>query len=254
MTDRFRLRSALVTGASGDIGSAVARALVAEGALVTLVDRDVVAVSELAAELGASARAEPADVTSEAEVERAVATAAEFGRGLHLVFNNAGIEGAVGPLHELDLAELTRVLQVNVVGAAAVLKHTLPLLGPGSVVVQTASTAGLSGAPFVGPYVASKHALLGLTKVASREVAARGVRVVAICPGPVAGRMMQRIDSGRAAAGTPSGAARTPASTTLDDGRYATVDEVVGAVLFLLGPEAGFVSGSGLVLDGGRLA
>lgn len=106
----------------------------------------------------------------------------------------------------------------------------------------------------MGPYVASKHALLGLTKVASREVAARGVRVVAICPGPVAGRMMQRIDSGRAADGTPSGAARTPRATTLDDGRYATVDEVVGAVLFLLGPDAGFVSGSGLVLDGGRLA
>ncbi|MEU7810920.1 SDR family oxidoreductase [Pseudonocardia sp. NPDC049154] len=246
MVERFRDRSALVTGASGDIGSAVARGLVAEGARVTLVDRDAAAVTALAAELGEAAHAEPADVTVEADVERAVAAAARFGEGLHLVFNNAGIEGPIGPLHELDLAALIHVLQVNVVGAAAVLKHALPLLGPGGVVVQSGSTAGLSGAPSVGPYVASKHALVGLTRVASREVAARGVRVVAICPGPVAGRMMSSIDGGR------TGPRTVP--TALDGGRYATVDEIAGAVLFLLGPEAGFVAGSTFVVDGGRLA
>ncbi|MFR9800853.1 SDR family NAD(P)-dependent oxidoreductase [Pseudonocardia sp. RS010] len=254
MTDRFPDRSALVTGASGDIGSAVARGLVAEGARVTLVDRDAAAVTALAAELGAAARGVEADVTVEADVERAFAAAVEFGRGLHLVFNNAGIEGPVGPLHELDLDRLAAVLQVNVVGAAAVLKHTLPHLGPGGVVVQTASTAGLSGAPLMGPYVASKHALLGLTTVASREVAPRAVRVTAVCPGPVAGHMMSRIDGGRSDLGAPSGAGRLPTGTILDGGRYATVEEVAGSVSFLLGPDAGFVTGSALVADGGRLS
>lgn len=254
MIHRFARQSALITGAAGDIGSAVARALIAEGALVTLVDRDATAVSALASELGEAARAEPADVTVEADVERVVAAAHRFGGGLRLVFNNAGVEGAVAPLSELDLDAFAAVLKVNVLGAAAVLKHTLPLLGAGAVVVQSASVAGLSGAPFVGPYVASKHALLGLTKVASREVSMRGVRVVAICPGPVEGRMMTSIDGGRTATGTAAGAGRVGTTTTLDGGRYATIDEVVGAVLFLFSAEAGFISGSGLVMDGGRLA
>ncbi|MFJ8816581.1 SDR family NAD(P)-dependent oxidoreductase [Amycolatopsis thermoflava] len=247
---RFSGRSALVTGAAGEIGSAVAERLVSEGALVTLVDRDAGALAALSDKLGPRASGVPADVTVEGEVEQAVAAAARFGGGLHLVFNNAGVEGPVGPIQDLDLAALERVLRVNVLGAAAVLKHSLRLLGPGGVVVQTGSTASVAGAPRLGPYVASKHALLGLTKVASREVAGRGVRVTAICPGPVAGRMMARINGGRGGAATAS--VSDPAA--LDGGRYATVAEIAATVVFLLSEEAGFVTGTGMLVDGGRLA
>jgi NAD(P)-dependent dehydrogenase (short-subunit alcohol dehydrogenase family) len=247
---RFAGRSVLVTGAAGEIGSTVARGLVEEGAKVTLVDRDSEALTALAAELGARAHPVTTDITVESEVVRAVDEAANFGDGLHGVFNNAGIEGPVGPITDLDLGRLEQVLKVNVWGAAAVLKHCLRHLGPGGVVVQTGSTASLAGAPHMGPYVASKHALLGLTKVASREVAARGVRVVALCPGPVVGRMMDRINDGRSAANTATSAN----ATTLDEGRYASVEEVASAALFLLSDEAGFVTGTHLVVDGGRLA
>jgi 3alpha(or 20beta)-hydroxysteroid dehydrogenase len=248
--ERFAGHSILVTGASGEIGSAVAAALVAEGARVTLADIDGAALARLVAELGPAAHAVPTDVTVESDVERAVLEAVDFGDGLNGVFNNAGIEGPVGPIVELDLARLVQVLQVNVVGAASVLKHSLPHLVAGGVVVQTGSTASVAGAPHMAPYVASKHALLGFTRSASREAAGRGVRVTAVLPGPVEGPMMQRITAGRAA--TSQAVAADP--TALDDGRYAKVGEVASTVLFLLSDEAAFVTGSGLLVDGGRLA
>lgn len=247
---RFAGRSALVTGAAGDIGSAVARALVQEGARVTLLDRDTRALAPLARDLGTAALAVVADLARESEVEEAVGRAVDFGGGLHCVFNNAGVEGPVGPLEDLDLAELERVLRINVVGAAAVLKYSLRRMGPGGSVVQTGSTASVSGAAHLAPYVVSKHALMGLTRTASREVAGRGVRVSAICPGPVEGQMMDRISGGRADADTPS--ALDP--TALDGGRRASLGEVVSAVLFLLSEESGFITGTGLLADGGRLA
>jgi NAD(P)-dependent dehydrogenase (short-subunit alcohol dehydrogenase family) len=108
----------------------------------------------------------------------------------------------------------------------------------------------VSGAPHLAPYVASKHALLGLTRSAAQEVAARGIRVTAVLPGPVEGRMMDRISDGRTTAGTSA----TTRPTLLDGGRRARIEEVVGAALFLLSEEASFVTGDGLLVDGGRRA
>jgi NAD(P)-dependent dehydrogenase (short-subunit alcohol dehydrogenase family) len=245
---RFAGRSALVTGAAGEIGSAVAGALAREGARLTLLDQDAAALEPVAAATGGLAV--PTDVADEGQVSAAVTRAVEHGGGLHLVFNNAGVEGPVAPLEDLDLVAMERVLRINVVGAAAVLKHALPHLGRGGVVVQTGSTASLRGAEHMAPYVASKHALLGLTRTAAKEAAIRGIRVTAVLPGPVDGRMMQRIEGGRDTSGT----ARPGAAAVLDDGRRARVEEIVSAVLFLLSDEASFVTGHGLVVDGGRLA
>jgi NAD(P)-dependent dehydrogenase (short-subunit alcohol dehydrogenase family) len=246
----FDGRGALVTGAAGDLGRAIVRALVDRGARVAMLDVDAEALHALERELGTSVKPIPCDVAEEAQVADAVAAATAFADGLDLVVSNAGIEGPVGPLEELDLTAFERVLRINVLGPAAVLKHVLPGLSRGACVVHTGSTASVAGAPHVAPYVASKHALLGLTRAASREVAARGIRVCAVLPGPIEGRMMERLDDRRAT----SGAVTSAASTVLDGGRYAKVEEVVAAVLFLLGPDAGFVAGTGLLVDGGRLA
>lgn len=252
---RFRGKSALVTGAGGDIGSAVASRLAEGGARVTLVDRDREALEAVASQIRqndgtAQIAVQVADVADERSVAQAVAAAVSFGGGLDCVFNNVGITGPVTPITELDLGDAARVLQVNVLGAVAVLKHTIPHLERGGVIVQTGSTASSVGAPHLAAYVMSKHAVLGLTKSVAKEVASRGIRVCAVSPGPVAGRMMASINADREAAGTEA----APDPLALDDGRYATVGEIANAVLFLLSDDASFVSGSELIVDGGRLA
>jgi len=247
----FASSAGLITGAAGHLGSAVARALVDAGARVTLADLPSDALDALAGELGSRAQAVSVDILDEEQVARAVRAAYEFGGDrLDFVFNNAGTEGPIGPISDLDLEAFGQALAVNVTGAAAVLKHALRIVGDGARIVQTGSTASIAGAPDMAPYVASKHALLGLTRVASREVAARGIRVTALLPGPIEGPMMQRITAGRSAAQT----AVADQPTVLDGGRRARVDEIVSAALFLLGEESSFVAGTELVVDGGRNA
>lgn len=241
----------LITGASGLLGRTVARNLVDAGARVTLGDLPSIALTELGNELGPLAHVVPLDVTVERDVEHAVEAARKWAGGtLEFVFNNAGIEGPIVPLVDLDPVEFARVLMVNVVGAATVLKHALRVVGDGARIVSTGSTASIAGSPHMAPYVASKHALLGLTKTASREAASRGVRVTALLPGPVDGPMMQRISEGRAATGASS--ATQP--TVLDGGRLADVDEIARAAVFLLSKESSFMTGTGLLVDGGRTA
>lgn len=248
----FDSSAGLITGAAGQLGSSVARALVDAGARLTLADLPGEALDRLRKEFGDRAHVVELDVLDEERVAETMKEAQQFGGGrMDFVFSNAGVEGPVGPLTDLDVGSLTRTLAVNVVGPAIVLKYALRLLEPGGRVVQTGSTASTTGAPNLAPYVASKHALLGLTRVASREVADRGIRVTCLMPGPIDGPMMTRIEAGRAAAETPTGPA---ASTVLDGGRRAQVDEIVQAALFLLGEESSFVAGVGLMVDGGRSA
>ncbi|MFD5812432.1 SDR family NAD(P)-dependent oxidoreductase [Rhodococcus aetherivorans] len=246
----FASSAGLITGAAGHLGSAVARALVHAGARATIADLPSEALDALARELGPQVQAVGLDVTDESQVERAVQVALEFGGGkMDFVFNNAATEGPIGPITELDLTAFARVFAVNVTGAATVLKYALRVVGNGARIVQTGSTASIAGAPGMAPYVASKHALLGLSRVASREAAARGIRVTTLLPGPIDGPMMQRIAEGRAAARTTTGQ-----PTALHGGRQARVDEIVSAALFLLGEESSFVAGAELLVDGGRNA
>jgi 3alpha(or 20beta)-hydroxysteroid dehydrogenase len=252
MVADFTGQSIVVTGAAGDIGSAVVRKLAAQGAAVTAVDlaeerlRESVAAVNAA---GGNVLAVPADVTDEPQVEAFLDEAVRHGGGLDGFFNNAGIAGPVLPLREIDVADLETVLRVNVIGVFLGIKHALPRLRRGGVIVNAGSTAALRGAPAVSPYVASKHAVLGLTKTAAIEAAADGIRVCAICPGPVQGRLMSGMNEGRSELGLTGGG-----GAGLDGGRYADPEEIADAVAFLLSAEAGFVSGSAFVVDGGRLA
>lgn len=248
---RFRGRTALVTGGGGEIGSQVARMLAQEGAKVLVVDLDGDALRRTMDSLSGATglgTARVADVTDPIQMETAAGAAADLGEGrIDLFFNNAGIEGVVADLVDHEVADFDRVMRVNVRGVFLGLKYVLPHMGNGSVAVNTASTGGFKGAVGSVAYVASKHAVLGITKTAALEVAHLGIRVVAVAPGPVQGRMMNSLDDG---AGRPRGAA----GLAMPFGRYATVEEVSNAVLFLFSADAGFVSGSALMVDGASSA
>jgi NAD(P)-dependent dehydrogenase (short-subunit alcohol dehydrogenase family) len=167
-------------------------------------------------------------------------------------FNNAGIEGKVAPTQEYDEAVFDAVIAVNLKGVFLGLRHVLPVMlkqGRG-VVVNTASVAGLFGGPGMAPYVASKHGVLGLTKVASADVARLGVRVNAVCPGPVETRMMRSLESQRNPADPQ--AVHDANSANTPTGRYATPEEVANVVMYLCSDLASDITGTHIVIDGGR--
>lgn len=241
----------VVTGAGGDIGRAASELLAARGAHVVAVDVDAAAAEETAARIVASggrATAVAADVTDPDRVQAYAELAAELGGGtIDGFFNNAGIEGEVAPLGVMGIASFDAVLAVNVRGVFLGLSVVLPLLADGASVVNTASSGGLRGSPGMAAYVASKHAVVGLTKVAALEVADRGIRVNAVCPSGVEGRMITSLEQQRAARG-----ATGPSTERM--GRKATPLDIAQAVGYLLGPESRFVSGTTLSVDGTRTA
>jgi NAD(P)-dependent dehydrogenase (short-subunit alcohol dehydrogenase family) len=244
-------RAALVTGAGGGIGSATAVALAARGVPVACADVDPSAAEATASAVraaGAEALALPLDVTDDDAVAGAVAAAEERLGGLGLVAALAAIEGAIAPIEEYDPATFDRVLAVNVRGVYLTLRHALPALrrgGTGSV-VTVASQAGLRGVPGLSGYVASKHAVVGLTKGVALEAARDGIRVNCVCPGPTDTRMMRDIeDVVRAAGGDPSNFVdRIPV------GRYGQPEEIAALIVWLLVDAPAFLTGAVLPVDG----
>jgi NAD(P)-dependent dehydrogenase (short-subunit alcohol dehydrogenase family) len=236
----FTGKVALVTGGGNGIGRAASLSFAKHGAKVVVVDRDgsaADATTGIIRQNGGEAIAVTADVTKSSDVKAYVKAAIEtFGR-IDCFFNNAGIEGKVTPTAEYDEAIFDAVIGVNVKGVFLGLRHVLPEMirqGGGSI-VNTASVAGLVGTPGMPAYVASKHAVIGLTKTAAGEVARQGVRVNAVCPGPVDTRMIhaleEQIAPGDAAAMSERYQAAQPT------GRYTTPrgDRQHGPVS-LLGP------------------
>ena len=146
------------------------------------------------------------------------------------------------------------MIGVNVKGVFLGLRHVLPvMIGQGrGAIVNTASVAGITGTPGMGPYVASKHAVIGLTKSVSGEVARQGIRVNAVCPGPVDTRMIHSIEAMINPDDAEAVSARYKASIPM--GRYTSVDEIANTVLFLCSDLASGVTGAQYVVDGGRTA
>lgn len=257
-------RRALITGAAGGIGSATARAFAREGALVALVDLDENALRALSEEL-ADATGRPADdflplagdVTDAADVERYMGIVVERLGGLDALFNNAGIEGLVAPVQDYDDEMFERVLRVNVRGVWLNLKRAISIMlerGGGSI-VNASSGAGLLGLPFMSAYVASKHAVLGMSRSAAVELAASGIRVNAVCPGPVGTRMMGSLEEQRAElAGQSVDEARAEFAGPIPMGRYGKPEEVAETVTFLSSDAASYITGAAITVDGGRTA
>lgn len=250
---RVQDKIAIITGGSGGIGKAVAARLIQEGASVVLVDLDQAGLDATVRELGADDRvlAVKADVTSEDDVKRYVrATIDRFGR-IDVFFNNAGIEGKVAPLEQQDTAVFDQVIAINVRGAYLGLKHVLSHMyraGHGSV-INTSSVAGLNGSADVLPYVTSKHAVTGMTKVAALEAARHGVRVNSVHPSPVNTRMMRSLEAGFDP--NDAEAAKAAMEKAIPLGRYGEPSDIANLVLFLAADESSFITGAQYRIDGG---
>jgi 3alpha(or 20beta)-hydroxysteroid dehydrogenase len=257
-------KRALITGAAGGIGSATARALARGGARVALVDLDAGALAPLRDELAAATRRPAAafpvltgDVAAAEDVRRYTDAAADAMGGLDVLFNNAGIEGPVAAVQDYDDEAYERVMRVNVRGVWLNLKRAVALMldGGGGSVINMASGASLRGLPFLSAYVASKHAVLGLTRSAAVELGESGIRVNALCAGPIATRMMHSL----------AGQAATLAASTVDEahakldrgipmGRYGQPEEIAQMVAFLASDASSYVTGAAFSVDGGGAA
>src|SRR5215510_6036077 len=253
----FTGKVALITGAGNGIGRATALAFANSGARVVVVDRDSAAGEATAGiirQQGAAAHFVAADVTKSAEVQGYVKAALDAYGAIDCFFNNAGIEGKWAHTAEHDEDAFDQVIAVNVKGVFLGLRHVLPVMlqQKRGAIVNTASVAGLVATPGMPAYVASKHAVIGLTKTAAGEVARQGVRVNAVCPGPVDTRMIHSLEAQLNPANPASVGDRYQASLPL--GRYGTAQEVANVVLFLCSDLASNVTGAQYVIDGGRTA
>ena len=251
-------RHALVTGASRGIGAAIAAALSADGATVSLIGRDAARLDQLAAELGGPDRAAPvvADVTEAASVEEAFATARRHFGPMHILVNNAG-QAASAKFTDTDAALWHRILGVNLTGTYLCTRAAVTdMLQAGfGRIVNIASTAGLRGAAYISAYAASKHAVIGLTRSLALEYATRNITVNAVCPGYTDTDMVrQAISNIRAKTGRSESEALAAITATNPQRRLIAPAEVSHAVLWLCRPGAESVTGQSLVIAGGEVS
>lgn len=239
---------ALVTGGGGDIGRAIALRLAKDSAAVAIVDIDeqaAAATARLIEAAGCKAMAVRADV-SDPQDTAAYVSVVEAGLGPIGVFaNNAGIEGVVAPLQHYPDDVFDQVMRVNGKGVFLGLKHVLARMIPRGrgVIVNTASTSAMRGRAGIAGYVASKHAVLGLTRTAAVELTGTKIRVNAILPGPIESRMIRELnEQARQNATSARRAGSAP---------YGNPEDIAEVVAFLASDAAAHVNGAAWVIDGG---
>ena len=239
---RLAGRVALVTGGASGIGLATTRRFVADGARVVVGDIDEKALDTVAAELGDTVATLRCDVTVEDDLARLADTAVERFGGLHIAFANAGT-ATIAPVVDLDLGEWSRVLDVNLTGPMLTIKHAARRMERGGSIIATASLNAVQAGNGMGAYCVSKAGVAMLDEVAAIELGPAGIRVNAVGPGLVATTLTQ------GAFAIPGVVGEYEENTPL--GRHAQPDEIAGLVAFLASDEAGFISGSLYLADGG---
>ena len=251
-------RGAVITGGGRGIGAATARALAADGAHVVVSARSEDQIRAIADELqdaGHHAWAIPCDVADPDSV-RALAAAARNHLGkIEILVNNAGIATSA-PVHKLTLEDWNRVMAVNATGTflcTQAMSGDMVKQGWGRI-VNVASIAGKTGAPYIAAYAASKHAVLGFTRAMAAELAPTGVTANAVCPGYVETDMVgQAVANIVEKTGASQDQAKASIEATNPQGRILQSEEVAALIRFLCQPEAGGIHGQALVQDGGGL-
>jgi NAD(P)-dependent dehydrogenase (short-subunit alcohol dehydrogenase family) len=248
---RLAGKVALITGGASGIGAGTVRRFVEEGARVVIADVQDEPGTAMSAELGDATRFVHCDVTSEADVAAAVDVAVTaFGR-LDVMFNNAGIIGAVGPIGETSVESWDRTVAVLLRSVFLGMKHASRVMvpqGSGSI-LSTASTAGVLGGLGPHAYTACKHAVIGLTKSVASELNQHGIRVNAIAPGNTVTAMTAAAITGDH---TDIAAATTRIASTSPLGIAGEPSDIANAALYLASDEARYVSGHTLVVDAGQ--
>lgn len=241
---------AIVTGAGSGIGRATAARLAADGMRVVLADLNLpnaqAAATEIEGEHPGSTAVIRADVRLEPDVEAMVDTAIDkFGR-LDALVNNAGLGGAFGVVTETSVEDWDFTFEVLVRGVFLGIKHAVPVMNDGGRIVNIASIAAYNGSSGAMAYSAAKHAVIGITRAAAVELAARGIRVNAVSPGVIRTPLME--------AGTDIARLETILPVAQVTQRWGHADDVAGAIAFLVGEDSRFINGESLLVDGGLVA
>jgi NAD(P)-dependent dehydrogenase (short-subunit alcohol dehydrogenase family) len=257
---RLEGKVAVITGATGGIGSAAARLFAEEGARVALVDLDEAALRETVRSIGEDkAIYTVADVTQPEQTQAYINEAVNHWGGIDVLLANAGIEGTLAHITDYPTDVFDRVMAVNVRGVWLGIKYAVPVMrerGGGSIVI-TSSTAGIGGTPEMSAYGASKHAVIGLMRTAALEFAP-SIRVNTVNPAPIETRMMRSIEEMRVAdlddANVTVDVVKQAAADRIPLQRYGEPEEVANLMLFLASDDSSFSTGGVYMVDGGRSA
>jgi NAD(P)-dependent dehydrogenase (short-subunit alcohol dehydrogenase family) len=242
---------ALVTGGTSGIGKATAIAMGVAGAKVVFSGRreqEGEDTANLIRQAGAECLFVRSDVSSEADVKALIEKiVASYGR-LDVVFNNAGIDSPMKPLHEQSVEDFDKLMAINVRGLFLCMKYQIQqMLTQGSgAIVNNSSMGGIIGFAGVSPYIASKHAVMGLTRSAALDYAKQGIRINAVNPGFIATEMMNRA--------TTTGVTLEQFASMVPMGRLGQSEEIAATVVFLCSDAASYITGQSLLVDGGYTA
>lgn len=244
---------AIITGAASGIGRASARLFAQEGARLVLADIDPQgeAVAEEINGAGGKAIFVKTDVSDAAQVQGLIGAAVDAYGRLDIMFNNAGIEGEQRFTADCSVENWDRVLAVNLKGVFLGMKYAIAemLKAGGGVIVNTASTAGLTGYPSLPAYSASKGGVIQLTKTAALEYARNGIRVNCICPGGILTPLVERFT-----AGLPQEQVQKMVEMAHPIGRFGAPEEVAKLALYLASDDSSFCTGAPFIIDGGMTA
>lgn len=243
---------ALVTGASRGIGRAVAERFLGEGAIVAVTARSRAPIEELEQAFPGRARAWPMDVTNRADVDRVVAEAAAALGHFDVVVNNAGA-GLRSPLDQLSDQEWEMMLATNLSGPMYVTRAALPHIAEGGSIINLASVLGKIGAPHSISYCTTKHGVIGMTRALALDLAARKIRVNAVCPGWVATEGAQSgIQLLAEKVGVPASLLQKKLENAVPQKRFLEPVEIADLIAFLVSPAARGITGQALSICGGQ--
>ncbi|MGB0945117.1 MAG: SDR family NAD(P)-dependent oxidoreductase [Marinomonas sp.] len=251
----FKDQVVLITGASGGLGKEAAKQFAQQGAKLALCDINISALNDLSTELaeqGIEVFSQPCDVSKEQEVQSFIDnTAAHFGH-IDVAINNAGIDPKHSPLADMDTRDFERVMDINVKGVYLCMKYQIPhmIKQGGGAICNMSSVAGISGAPFMSAYAASKHAVIGLSKSAAHEYGRAGIRVNSVCPYIT---MTDMVEQHLKTLDNPEEVlAKYGKASALR--RVAQPNEVAKVMLFACDKNNSYMTGQELVVDGGMTA